>query len=97
VVANGEVLLETKLTERRALHCALSRRTIEAGETLLVKLLHPDAQISASAAHPLNDEAVSTMLHGVSLIAARARAAQGFPVDSVAADARHLAFGGRSG
>jgi hypothetical protein len=76
VVANGDVLLDATLTERQTLRCALSRRTIEKDEALLVTLLHPDAQVGASAAHPLNGLMVSVVLHGLSLTAAHVHAAQ---------------------
>jgi hypothetical protein len=80
IVANGEVLLESTLSERVMLHCALSRRTIVTDEALLVTLRHPDARINTSAANPLDTRAVSVVLHGVSLMAARLHAERPSPI-----------------
>ena len=76
VVVNGAVLLESTLTERQTVHCTLSRRTIMNDEAVLVTLLHPDARIAASAAHPLDGRKVSVVLHRLSLTAAWAHATQ---------------------
>jgi hypothetical protein len=73
---NGAVVLESSLTERQTPRCSLSRRTIEADETLCVTLLRPDANVCASEVHPLNGPTVVVVLHGVSLKAAPAHAAK---------------------
>jgi hypothetical protein len=67
VVLNGEISREVVLTARRLIRCRVPRRTIEAADRLAITLLHPDAAALASASNPLDDRALSVVLHSLTL------------------------------
>jgi hypothetical protein len=68
VVANGEIVRDAVLTERRSLRCHIPQLTLEAADQLTVTLLHPDAANLASMSHPLEGAAASVILHGLTLV-----------------------------
>ena len=67
VAVNGEILCEAVLSARQSLRCRVPRRTMETADRLTVTLLHPDATSLASKKHPLDDRALSLVLHGLTL------------------------------
>ena len=77
VVLNGEVLSEIVLISRRLVRCRVPRRTVESAEKLAITLLHPDATPLASASNPLDDRALSMILHSLTLSPASVHARTG--------------------
>jgi hypothetical protein len=67
VAVNGEILRETVLATRRLVRCRVPRQTIAAAERLTITLLHPDAASLASACNPLDDRALSMIVHSLTL------------------------------
>jgi hypothetical protein len=65
---NGEILFDSVLEERQTVALPLSRRTIEATNSLSLLFLHPDGRRLSPADHPLDDRAVSVRLHRISLM-----------------------------
>jgi hypothetical protein len=77
VVVNGEVLHESVLSARAQVRCHVSRLTIDAADKLRITLLHPDAASLASASNPLDDRALSVILHSITLTPASTLAKAG--------------------
>ncbi len=67
VAANGELVLQADITERRVVQCTLECRLWQDFEQLSVALLHPDAVRIASPMRPLDDRMASVALYNLTL------------------------------
>jgi hypothetical protein len=68
IIANGEVLFCGQVERRLNIECMLPKSCLQKSDSLIITLLHPDARQCASAEHPLAEQVISLLLHGLSLV-----------------------------